>query len=345
MNFNDEKIIVFKNDAVGDLTQSLKAIKNITNTHKDKIIEIYLSERSEKFNFLIKGKNILYKNLNYDLNFFDKLKLINILFKKDIEKIFILSPKNFYFFLPLFFRSIKFYAICVDNIDNYKRPIPFLRKFLAKYVINQRDATYKRDSISSLQLKLVNDTNNNHAVNYDFKSTNDFLNTYISKNYAYFHIKQKIISELKWNDKDLELLFQTILKHYENVFVTRDIEETIQKKIYDFKYNHIDLSKFDVLQKNSNIFLFDNIEGIDLFNIINYSNKIIAFHGMMTNLGSLNKKKILDLFYCKIKDKRDYQNYRNSFYEFKPVYKNYDFTIPSKDISRTLKKMNYSLIK
>ena len=53
MNFNDEKIIVFKNDAVGDLTQSLKAIKNITNTHKDKIVEIYLSERSEKFNFLI----------------------------------------------------------------------------------------------------------------------------------------------------------------------------------------------------------------------------------------------------------------------------------------------------
>ena len=41
MNFKDEKIIVFKNDAVGDLTQSLKAIKNITNIHKDKIVEIY----------------------------------------------------------------------------------------------------------------------------------------------------------------------------------------------------------------------------------------------------------------------------------------------------------------
>ena len=342
---NNNQIIIFKNDAVGDLTNSLPSINNIISTHKNHKIIIYLSERSKNFNFLIKGKNILFKNLNYDLNFFDKLKLINILFKKDIEKIFILSPKNFYFFLPLFFRSIKFYAICVDNIDNYKRPIPFLRKFLTKYVINQRDATYKRDSISSIQLKLVNETNNNHVVNYDFKSTNDFLNTYINKDYAYFHIKQKIITELGWSDKDLELLFQTILNHHENVFITRDIEETIQKKNYNFEYNSIDFSKLNVKKNNSKIFIFDYIEGIDLFNIINYSNKIIAFHGMMTNLGSLNKKKILDLFYCKIKDKRDYQNYRNSFYEFKPVYKNYDFTIPSKDISRTLKKMNYSLIK
>ena len=68
MNFNDEKIIVFKNDAVGDLTQSLKAIKNITNIHKDKIIEIYLSERSEKFNFLINDGNVEFKKLNYDVS-------------------------------------------------------------------------------------------------------------------------------------------------------------------------------------------------------------------------------------------------------------------------------------
>ena len=53
MNSNDEKVIILKNDAVGDLTQSLKAINNIINSHQNKIIEIYLSERSEKFNFLI----------------------------------------------------------------------------------------------------------------------------------------------------------------------------------------------------------------------------------------------------------------------------------------------------
>ena len=53
MNSNVEKVIVFKNDAVGDLVQSLNAINNIIDLHKNKNIEIYLSERSEKFRFLI----------------------------------------------------------------------------------------------------------------------------------------------------------------------------------------------------------------------------------------------------------------------------------------------------
>ena len=342
---NNNQIIIFKNDAVGDLTHSLPAINKIIKNHKDDQIIIYLSERSKNFNFLIKDKNVLFKTINYDLNFFDKFNLIKILLKKNIDKIFILSPKNFYFFLPFFFRSTKFYAICVDNFDNYKRPSNFLRKYLTKYVINHRDATYKRNSISSIQLELVNNSNNNQVVDYNFKSTNSFLDNFMNKNYAYFHIKQKIISELGWSDKDLELLFSTILKHYENIFITRDIEETVQKKIYDFKYNLVDVGKFDVLQNNSKIFLFDNIEGIDLFNIINNSRKIIAFHGMMTNLAALNKKKVLDLFFCKINNKKDYQSYRNSFYEFKPVYNDYDFTIPSKKIDKTLKKINYSLIK
>lgn len=342
---NDNQIIIFKNDAVGDLTHSLPAIYNIIASHKNQKITIYLSERSKNFNFLIKGKNVFFKNLNYNLNFFDKLKLISVLITNNIEKIFILSPKNFYFFLPFFFRSIKFYGICVDHFSNYKRPVNYLRKFLTKYEINRRNARYKRDSISLLQLKLVNNPITNHIVNYNFESENVFLNNYINKNYAYFHIKQKIITELGWSDKDLELLFEKILKYYENVFITRDIEQTIKKKTYNFKYNYIDLRKSQTIKNDSKLFLFDYIEGIDLFNIINNSKKIIAFHGMMTNLGSLNKKKVLDLFYCKIDNKKDYQNYRNSFYEFKPVYEDYDFTIPSKKIDKTLKKMNYSLIK
>ena len=40
MNSNVEKVIVFKNDAVGDLVQSLNAINNIIDLHKNKNIEI-----------------------------------------------------------------------------------------------------------------------------------------------------------------------------------------------------------------------------------------------------------------------------------------------------------------
>ena len=64
---------------------------------------------------------------------------------------------------------------------------------------------------------------------------------------------------------------------------------------------------------------------------------------MMTNLASIEKKPVLDLFYCKINSWEDYRKYRNSFYEFKPKYKGYNFTIPSKNINKTLNKITFSL--
>ena len=49
------QIIIFKNDAVGDLTHSLPAINNIISNHKNHQIIIYLSERSKNFHFLSRG--------------------------------------------------------------------------------------------------------------------------------------------------------------------------------------------------------------------------------------------------------------------------------------------------
>ena len=80
-----------------------------------------------------------------------------------------------------------------------------------------------------------------------------------------------------------------------------------------------------------------------MFNTIRHSSKILAFHGMMTNLGSLEKKPIIDLWYCDINNWDDYRNYRNAFYEFKPKYPNYKFIIPSKDIKKTLRKLMFAL--
>ena len=66
---------------------------------------------------------------------------------------------------------------------------------------------------------------------------------------------------------------------------------------------------------------------------------------MMTNLASLEKKPVLDLFHCDIKSLEDYRRYKNALYEFKPNYKDYDFIVPSKDISKTINKMKFSLKK
>ena len=72
-----KKIIIFKNDAVGDLVQSLDAINNIINHYGNNQILIYLSERSKNFNFLFNFNNVKVNILNYDLTILEKIKLLN----------------------------------------------------------------------------------------------------------------------------------------------------------------------------------------------------------------------------------------------------------------------------
>ena len=92
--------------------------------------------------------------------------------------------------------------------------------------------------------------------------------------YSYFHIKAQTIKKLGWSDEDLFLLFKEILKFYKNIFITRDIEDLIIKKNYALDYNKVNLNNLNLNTSNNNIYLFDNIEGKDLFNLINNSKKL-----------------------------------------------------------------------
>ena len=87
--------VVFKNDAVGDLVQSLNAINNIINHNKERKIIVYLSERSKNFDFLLKFENVEIKILNYDLSIIEKIKIIYNILILNISSIYILTPKNF----------------------------------------------------------------------------------------------------------------------------------------------------------------------------------------------------------------------------------------------------------
>ena len=98
-------------------------------------------------------------------------------------------------------------------------------------------------------------------------------------------------------------------------------------------------------KKDSKVLYLENIDGLDMFNAIKLSKRTIACHGTITLLGNLSKIPILDIFYCKIKNKKDYHRYKNSFHEHKPDDKNYDFIIPSKNINKTIRKMKFSLKK
>ena len=339
-------VLILKNDAVGDLCQSLTAINNIIENNKDKKVLIYLSERSEKFNFLIKGSNIIFKKLNYNLTLNEKFKLIYFLYTSKISDIYILTPKNFYYYLPYIFRNINFHALCINGPNNYKRPYQYLRKFLYKYVINDRSAIYKREHTSEIQNKLTL-KNNLHSKKEILVNGSDYLKSHLPNNYIYFHIKKSIIDKLSWDISSLKLLFEDLLRYYDYVIFTKDLENDKQSNNINDKFNVVDFNTKQANYKNINskIILFDNIEGQDLYYTIRNSAKILAFHGMMTNLGAIEYNKVIDLWFCDINNFNDYRNYRNAFYEFKPIYKGYDFIIPSKDMLKTIKKITYSLKK
>ena len=134
------KILILKNDRVGDLFNSLDGINAVLKDNPTAKIEIVLSQISSKLSFLFNINNVTVSYLPYHLNFADKFRLFIKILNNSFDKIYILSPKNFYYYLPLFFKS-KFYAITIKN-SNKSRPFNFLIKRLFRYKINNRD--YKK---------------------------------------------------------------------------------------------------------------------------------------------------------------------------------------------------------
>ncbi len=344
MNKKDN-VIILKNDAVGDLVQSLQAINNIINRNKDKTITMYLSERSKDFTFLFNKQNIKFKVLNYNLSLIDKINLLLDFLKINISSVYILTPKNYFFLLPLIFQKIKFYGLCLNGPNKYMRPNNFFRKYLYKYKINDRGAEFKRLSTMKIQSLL---TNNDKDEIFEFKSdiqNSNLLKKFLPKDYVYFHVKKDIVDKLSWDIDKLEYFFNELLNYYDYVIFTKDIENDTNNDVFKKKFSVLNFSDESFDKKNKNIIFFDNIKGVDLYNTIKNASKIIAFHGMMTNLASIEKKSVIDLWFCNIKSWDDYRNYRNAFHEFKPVYLGYDFTIPKKNIQKTFNKIKFSLKK
>ena len=338
-----EKIIIFKNDATGDLIHSREAIYNISKSNLDKEIVLFLSIQSKNFDFLFDFENITFKNLNKKLSFFNRIYLFYYIFTNNIEEIFILTPKNFFFVLPIFFRKIRFYAICLNDINNYRRPNIFFRKFIYKFIINDRSAIYKRPSIENLQNQLIGEYFK-HKYSLNFRYTQN-IKLIPKNNYFYFHLKQKKFDKYKWGIKELDILLNEFLKYEKKVIITRDIESNQRSLNLEDKYNLYDFNNQKFIDNKSNILLLENIGGIHLYNIIRNANKIIAFHGMITSFAWIEKKNVMDLYDVDIKDFNDYRKYRNSFYEFKPSYNGYNFIIPKKNIMKTIDKMKFFLRK
>ena len=164
------KVIIFKNDRIGDLVSSVPAINLIIEQNINKKIIIYLSNINFNMKFLLNNRNVEIVKVKYNLTLTERLKIIfDFIFSK-IESVYIFRPKNFYYLLPLIFyvKKIKFYGYCLNGKNSYKRPNEFLRKFLTKYIVNDRGTTKYRLSGQSLQINLVSNKDNKNLFRKEY---------------------------------------------------------------------------------------------------------------------------------------------------------------------------------
>ena len=138
-----------------------------------------------------------------------------------IYKVFILTPKGFYF-LPFLFRRIKFYGVCVEDIDNYKRPNDFLKRYLHKFVINKRNTILKWPSIWSSNLLIGEDCKYEYRINFDYQFNDKSINDI---NHFFIFILTKKFNKLGWSTSDIEILLTELQKFKKNIIITRDIEK------------------------------------------------------------------------------------------------------------------------
>ncbi len=328
-----KKVLILKNDRTGDLFVSLRAINRIISKHTSDDISIYLSKVNHKFSFIF--PQIKKKIISMDLGILDKINVfLYVLFNK-IDTIYILSPKNFYFYLPLFFRKIKFYAITIKSLKD--RPPPFLLKYLFKFEVLDRMIIKKRKSSYLVQESLVEYTSNHNYLN---KTTITSHNLKYPNKFIFFHYKKKLFNELlNWDLNTVNELIYFLSNKFENICFSSELNDNEINSFFVSKFNHYNFDDNKIININDkNILFLKNIDGSNLFDAVKKSTKIISPEGIITHMGHFLEKPTLALMYFHLKNRRDFINQVISCKEWFPP-NNYDYSVLKNDFNRSIEKI------
>ena len=335
MNTN-KKIVIFKNDRGGDLFISLKLISSLKSEYKD--ITIYLSQLNFGFNFLLDQFKI--KKINYNLSFIDKLSILFFLMKTNVDEIYILAPKNFYFYLPLIFKNIKFFAITIKG-NKRNRPPSFLKKFLTNYIEISRNKIKNKHASRDLQLNLLNKNikidhqYNNLSVPKIQKTQKEI----IPDDFVYLQFKKSFFEDFDWGINEFTKIINLLLSKYKNVLFSSDIEENDYNKYFYDNFSSINLIENKIIKRNDqNVYFLDKIDSKELFLVINEAKKCLAPHGLITNICFFLQKKSVNLFNYQLSN----FNYHFAKISFSEWYANMkiNFLFLKKDINKSLNKIN-----
>ena len=330
-----KKILILKNDRTGDLFVSLRAINSILNKHYNDDICIFLSHINKKFAFLF--PNLHKKIFSMNLNIFEKINIFIYFLINKIDSVYVLTPKSYYYFLPLFFRNTKFFAITIKAKRN--RPSKYFLPYLYKYVVLDRINLKKRDSSYNIQKRLINidSIREKNLINENYNLSHHFD---YPKKFVYFHYKHRLFHDLlNWELKDIKNLLAFLSTKYENVLFSSEINNKTINDYFSNSYNTYDFNKKLHIAKNKeNIHFLKDIDGYDLFDAVRNSNIIIAPEGIITHIGYFLKKPLFALMHFNLKNKNDFISQMISCKEWFPP-NNYKFIVLKKDYHQSLKKI------
>ncbi len=339
------KILILKNDRAGDLFTSLKLISSLLKYSKD--LTIYLSELNISFSFFFKKEKI--KKISYDLSFFEKIKITYDIIINKYEKIYILSPKSFFFFLPFFFRKTKFYAIVYDG-QKRDRPNIFFRKYLYKYRTISRRKINKY-SYRQLQEQLLdkNQTLDENFIKLINPKMNANINLLVPNDYVFFQFRHKFFDELDWNNENITSFLNFLRSKFKNVLFCSDIENNKRsnmfKNFFSKKFSCIDLNnnqKFETLT-NNNIYYLKDLSAIDMFHIIKNSSMCIAKEGIVSHICFFHNVKCHNLFNFKLEKAEDIKHQKISYSEWCKGM-NYSFSFLNRDVNKAMNKINKQIL-
>ena len=330
-----QKVLILKNDRVGDYITSIESINLILNKHKDKDIEIFLSKINYKFNFIF--KNLESKIFNYDLNYIEKIRIFFYLCFNNISDIYILTPKNFYYYLPIFFRKIKFHAICIESEKS--RPSNYLKNFLYRKEILYRNNKSKILSVYKVLENLIN--YKNKCKDFKTLNFNKFSFFEFPENSTYFHYKHNLFDEkLNWSNLKIKNFIYYLAKRRNYIVFSSELNNKKKNNFFYENFNSYDFNirKYNKLN-NDNILFLKNIEGKDLVNAIYLCNDVIAPESGITHIGSFLNKKTLALMHFNFNHKGEILRQIIACKEWAPL-SNFKFTILKKDYSKSINKLS-----
>lgn len=334
-------VLILKNDRAGDLFTSLNLISTIIRDENN--IKIYLSELNSEFNFFF--KNIEIKKTRFNLNFVNKFVIFFDILFGNYKKIYILSPKSFYFFLPIIFKKIKFYAIVYDG-KKRDRPNLFFRKYLFKYKTVSRRKINKY-SYKQLQEQLV-DSNvsiDKNCSNLHIPEIKQSIYRLLPQNYIFFQFRYRFFIELKWTKEDIVTFLKFLKKSTGNVVFCSDIENNKisneYKKFFLENFSYIDLNNNTIDNKENlkNIIYLKDLSGIDMFHITKNSLINVAKEGIISHISFFHKKKSHNLFNFKISNKEDVRHQRIGYSEWCKGMGN-SFSFLNSNLNKTIRKVS-----